>query len=637
MEQYKEYMQRFTSKRKTWGLDKSRDSDRPDSGLLLQIFAPDITVGKGQCPMAPAMMISNSKRLLDAMYDEEDERYVSNVLSMVREVCEDNMLPGIGGAGQTSIEVPLINVSNSNFSSFSGALEKCLNARIQHDSFRNRQEGALRFVLDRRPADAAVAASSSSSSASSSRSAPPDYVYFCGLPESGGMSRLTIGVRHVGNRKNLVVSIDSYWKPAASAFSNTLAKCSDLLLNGTDKQRVESADVIDAIVCSLAGSYARSKQNGPFCARASNGRVDGGFGTPNNMRFRCASVEYMEAMSRFHRLCVLTKVLLDIYANVIVDSHQVIEDPSRYMPRENIPIPSLGVEGAALAGEHALCGSSSRPVKLIDPRYCAEAVHSTRRVTSDGRIWFLCRHGLMKDLLEGRLHIAYGDVGQGLFSVQSSSESISDKYEQLSKRSTMNTDLRRLYAQQHPIGDLAEDTCFVDIIHPRWLSTNRNFTACGVRFSKDRVASTSFVSKTVHHQEYYRSMEPYLPVHIITNPASVAPAIFKYFEEQYPDLQARDLRGLSLLDPMLTIVCSAQIDDIDLRELVERSARNSRAELILSEPHIGQLWSLRLGRLAGTITSNERARIDYGENRSYYRIDAQQARQIAQTLRLKSF
>jgi hypothetical protein len=566
---------------------------------------------------------------------------------MIKETLEDNMLPGVGGAGQTSIEVPLISVTNSNFSAFSDALEQCLNSRIQHDSFRHRQEDALRFVLDRgssfasraeSPARSSIAGRSqaASSSASASRSSS-DHVLFCGLPEAGGMSKVTIGIRHIGGRKNLVIVVDSYWKPAMDAFVSTLGQCAKILLNGNDKQREEARDVIDAMLSSIANNYTHSAQNGPFFVRSRNSGVDQAFGVGVDMRFRCASVEYMESMSRFHRLCVITKILEDIYSSVIIESHQVIENPARYLARNRIPIPSLSTEAAKMAGAHALCGSSSRPVSIIDPRFCVDAVHSSRRVVSKtGEIWFLCRYALIDDLIEGKIYVSYGDVGQGLFSIQSKPESIADKYVKISKRSTMTKDTRRLYDRQPELKDLSEDTCFCDIMHPWWSSTTKNFTECGIKFSKEKLASTSFVSKCVHHQEYYRSMEPYVPVYVVSNLNAIVPSIFKYFEEQHQNIGASSLLGLSLIDPLLTVICSAQIDEVDFADLVDRARRSKRNELIISDMHISKLWGLRMGDMATEITSNQDRKISYGVNRSYYRIDMRQANKIVEQMRLKS-
>lgn len=650
MEQFSAYLDRFKAKRKKWGLDCAdarSNNGEPDSTLWLQILAPDTTIGDGQCPISPAIRITNAQHLGSAAEKVSDEsRYISNVLSMIGDVCASNMLPGICGAGQTSIEVPLVNVTNAKFSAFSDALEQCLNKHIQHDSFLHRQGDALREFLASNTSSSSHRQQTGAASSSQQARREKDHVFFCGLPESGGMSKVTIGVRHTGNRKNLVVVIDSYWKPALDAFVCTLQKLAKIVLSGSEKDRETYGSVIDAMISSIRSDYRASngRNSSPFCAKSDSRttssssvtEISRNMGVQNELRFRCASIEYMESMSRFHRLCLMTKVLDDIYEHVLIDSHPVIENPRRYTSVEPIPVPSLDVVAAQLAGVNALCGSSSRAVSIIDHRYCAESVHSTRRIdASNGNIWFFCRYGLVRDLVGGKLYVSYGDVGQGLFAFQASSESIVDKRAQLQKRSAVfGKDMLRLYTTHAPISDLEKDMCFCDIMHPRWCSDGRNFTTCGIKFSKERMTSTSFVSKAVHHQEYYRSMEPYIPVHVISNPIAVVPSILQYFSEQHESvMHASHLRGIYLVDPMLTIMCSMQIDEVSLEDLLARAEHNNRVQLIISQTHIGKLWECRLGDMANEITSNKQNKIQYGENRSYYKISVETARAIVRTIR----
>lgn len=653
MEQFSPYLDRFKAKRKKWGLDSTADASsngEPESTLWLQIMAPDTTIGDSQCPISPAIRITNAHRLGSAAAQVSDQsRYISNVLSMIGDVCASNMLPGICGAGQTSIEVPLVNVTNSKFSAFSDALENCLNKHIQRDSFLHRQGDALREFLASSASSSSSIHSRQNGAASSSQQSQKehDHVFFCGLPESGGMSKVTIGVRHTGNRKSLVVVIDSYWKPALDAFVCTLQKLAKIVLSGSEQDRETYGGVIDAMISSICSDYRTSsgRNSSPFCAKpdsrsaassSSVTEISRNMGVQNELRFRCASVEYMESMSRFHRLCLMTKVLDDIYAHVLIDSHPVIENPRLYTSAEPIPVPSLDILAAKLAGVNALCGSSSRTVSIIDQRYCAESVHSTRRIdASNGNIWFFCRYGLMHDLVAGKLYVSYGDVGQGLFAFQASSESIADKRVQLQKRSAVfGKDMLRLYTAHAPIPDLEKDMCFCDIMHPHWCSDIRNFTTCGIKFSRERMTSTSLVSKAVHHQEYYRSMEPYIPVHVISNPLFVAPSILQYFDEQHESIvRAGHLRNIYLVDPMLTIVCSMQIDEVSLEDLLERAEHSNQLHLIISQTHIAKLWECRLGDMASEITSNKHNNIQYGENRSYYKISVQKARAIVQTIR----
>lgn len=617
--QFKEDYKRL---RKSHGMDVADGQNgRSESILMFSSSCPDRTISHRRVPLSPCVRICSADRLLAARVNRAE---CASALNFILDLSRNGFMPGICGAGVTWCELPMLHVNLDMYSQFVDSIRKCMYKHVQPVLFCREQSDAL--VNAQHPKDGVDAVE-----------------YFCGLPERGALPKISIGVRHISAHKYLVVSVDSYWQPAQRAFESTLKHLVDVLRSDDDRYIEDNAMLVDAMIASLTSSYAFESALGPMCdgvsahndryGQGASGGVNYPHGVPIKERFRCAGVEYMNAMSVAHRTCVLTKVLRDIreYVRLGHTQSSVIEASMRQkFGSSNTPMsmPTLSQMGAAL-DKHVLCGENETTVNVIDPRLLRHAVHSTIRIAGTG-VYAMCRQYALDDVRSGRAHVNFGDIGQGMFygggDVQSNSgitltHAFAKKYDE--KEVVYPSDYTPVLV---PISS-QNDNSLADIVVPEWRSSQGvNFTACDIAFLQERSALRSSVALVVPMQEYYNKIEPMVHVYTIADASGLVPAFQKYFSDRCsPKIT---LNNIIIPEPLLTLVAATPIEYMSISEIVQKAEDSMKKDVVISPEHVAQMYARRVpSSMVSDITRPENV-ITYGPTREYYRISVELAKNI---------
>lgn len=628
----------FERLRKSYGLQHKTNPkiERPESYQLWQSHSPDPTIADKTVPVAPFIRICDRQRLLNASAARNN---CAAVFGYMHELSANGFVPGLCGGGVTSVELPMTAVNPETFSEFAKMLRECMEEQVQLRVFRNEQKHALDL---------------GGVNEDESKAYPRER--FCGMPETGGVAKVTLAVRHIGAYKFLVVSVDSYWYPAQIAFERTLAKL-ERVLQSDDNELIErNKGLIDAMVASFTARAEKLDERDAFCDAKSktSSEVNRLGGVPIEHCFRCAGFEYMNAMSAFHRICLITEIVAAVRDHVRIGMSQasVIDAASRARgsnSRVRLAVPSLCEEASDAAGRYGLFGGLPLYVRVIHPVYLRSAVHSSvhvmRRESADyDGVYVSCRRYALKDVASGDAHINYGDVGQGiLYSGRSAEHTSITTPAGLSfgggggSHYSGNTDSSSviLYARQFtpPLHTMTSwyDAALADLVVPVWKSVAPNVTLGGAEFYTDRMSHNSMlVSLVVPMQEYYEMFWPHVPVYVVKNAAELVPACQKFLSKMCTPSVV--LGNAVTPECIITLLAAAPIECMPFREVVEKARKSGTQNVVVSPNHLSQFISQRLpSDLTSPINSAEHVK-RYGDTREYYCISLAHAEKILEKM-----
>lgn len=636
---FSEYCSGIKQLRTAHGLDVpcKRGSRRPESYLLMMSRCPDRSV-RAHIPLSPCMRVCGRERLLNASHSRSE---CAAVLNFVHDLVSRNYLPGMCGGGVAWTELTLSHVNTDNFSEFVRLMRKRMYDDVQVPAFCSEQQDALRRVFGTKADDRSGTRTCESH-------------LFCGMPEDGGLPSISLSVNRTGPYRSVVVAVDSYWRPAQLAFESTLRHLVGVLRSENSDRIAENTSLLNAMLASLAQHYSPSaacssaysapndEQHSVSRADAAEGfgaSYDASFDTSSMKPFRCAGIEYMNAMSAFHRACLLSKVLQalrtvqlseDPSSNVVDDAVSDIFGPNV----QALAVPALSREGANVAGEHGLYSGSPVVAHALDPRPMRHALHSSARVFSDA-LYIATRRYALNDVRSGDAFFHFGDVGQGVFFATATSPRAANLLSSASEPAT------KLHNEPGTVMHVSEycpslhhfahidDSAIVDLVVPQWKSATMNITVGDVRFHPELSRMRSFIAPVVPVQLYYADIEPLVPVYTVANPGVIVPALINFFANVCsPSVH---LSQVSTPEPIVTLVATVPLEQMSVREIVEKAERANKPQVILSTEHVSDLYRKRVPvELRDRTTRN---RVVYGGaseyRREYYRVSLEDASKIA--------